>query len=87
MFIQTWNEDKGSKNYNPKRADYPVFLATSQQSGKDNGGEYVYRYGADNAPLLNSKGQRVIEHDLDAIADKFKNWGAEQGFAFCSDES
>ena len=86
IFIQTWNEEKGTPTYNPRKADYPIFLATSQKPGKDNSGEYVYRMGPDNAPLLTAKGQRIIEHDLQEIVIDFRKWGRAQGLGFCSDD-
>ncbi len=54
--MQTWDEDKRSPTYTPKVDEYEVFLATSLKPGKDNSGEYVYRLGPDNAPLLDDDG-------------------------------
>ncbi len=86
LFLQTWNDNKGTEAYNPRRTDYPVFLATSEKSGKDNGGRYVYRVGPDNAPLLSGRGHRIIEHDLDEIATAFRGWGRAQGLHFCMEQ-
>lgn len=83
LFIQTWNEDKKSDYYNPQTNDYSVFLATSDSPGKDNSGDYVYRIGPDNAPLLDSHNHMIVEHDLDEIATAFVKWGKKQGLAFC----
>jgi type I restriction enzyme M protein len=83
IFLQTWNEDRGSRTYNPRRDDYPIFLATSHKPGKDNSGEYIYRIGPDNAPLLSARGSRMIEHDLDQIAEQFVEWGRSQALPFC----
>jgi type I restriction enzyme M protein len=82
LFLQTWNEDKSSSNYNPRKSDYPVFFATSQKSGKDNSGDYVYRIGPDNAPLLDDHGHMIVEHDLDEIAESFQRWGKKIGLRF-----
>jgi type I restriction enzyme M protein len=82
LFVQTWNEDKKSATYNPKVENYPIFLATSQNSGKDNSGDYQYRLGPDNAPLLDDHGHMVVDHDLDQIADGFLKWAAKQELAF-----
>jgi hypothetical protein len=76
----------GSPNYNPRRSDYPVFLATSERSGKDNSGDYTYRIGPDNAPQLNKLGQRIVEHDLDEIVDAFRQWGEREGISFCREQ-
>jgi type I restriction enzyme M protein len=85
LFLQTWDEAEQSSTYNPKVEDYPVFLATSEHSGKDNSGDYIYRIGPDNAPLLDSHGHMVVEHDLDDIANGFIEWGRKQGFGFCKE--
>jgi type I restriction enzyme M protein len=82
LFVQTWNEDKKTATYNPKADNYPVFLATSQNSGKDNSGEYQYRLGPDNAPLLDDHGHMVVDHDLDQIADAFLKWAKKQKLPF-----
>jgi len=85
LFIQTWNGDKNSATYNPKRENYPVFLATSLNPGKDNSGEYLYRIGPDNAPVLDSHGHMIVEHDLDEIAKAFLKWGRKNDLAFCEE--
>ena len=53
-------------------------MATSEQHGKDNSGDYVYRIGTDNAPVLDEHHHLVVEHDLDKIASEFGIWGAKQ---------
>ena len=83
LFIQTWNDDKKAGPLNPKRDDYPVFLATSEKPGKDNSGDYVYVYDEKNAPALDAHHHMIVDHDLDEIAAAFVKWGREQGLAFC----
>jgi type I restriction enzyme M protein len=87
LFLRTWNDDKKSPSYNPRTGDYSVFFATSQQSGKDSSGEYVYRIGEDNAPELDAHGHMVVEHDLDEIADQFLKWLRIEGITFSSEKS
>jgi len=53
--------------------DYPIFMATSQKSGKDNSGEYIYK---------EIDGKRVLDHDLDDIAEAFIEFAKEQKFDF-----
>jgi len=84
LFLQTWNDDKRAGPLNPKVDDYPVFLATSARAGKDNSGDYVYRIGPDNAPMLDKHHHMVVEHDLGEIAAEFVKWGSAQGLAFCN---
>jgi type I restriction enzyme M protein len=86
LFLQTWNEDPMDRAYNPKTETYPVFLATSERPGKDNSGDYVYRIGPDNAPMLDKHGHMVVEHDLDEIADGFVKWAKRQGLRFWEEE-
>jgi type I restriction enzyme M protein len=86
LFLQTWNDDPRSPTYNPKKHDYPVFLATSEKPGKDTSGEYVYKIGPDNAPMLDKHGHMIVEHDLDQIANGFIAWGKKQGLPFCKEQ-
>jgi type I restriction enzyme M protein len=82
LFIKTWNEDKKSPLYNPRISDYPVFLATSERPGKDSSGDYVFKIGDDNAPLLDKHGHMIVEHDLDDIAGAFRAWAKQQKLSF-----
>jgi type I restriction enzyme M protein len=85
LFVQTWNDDPKAGPLNPKKDDYPVFLATSERPGKDNSGEYVVRIAKDNAPALDKHGHLIVEHDLGDIAADFLKWGKKQGLAFCKE--
>ena len=42
LFLQKWNNDKNTADYCPKVANYPIFFATSEKSGKDSSGNYKY---------------------------------------------
>jgi len=42
LFIQKWDEDTSSPTYNPRTDDYEIFMAVSEQSGKDNSGIETY---------------------------------------------
>jgi type I restriction enzyme M protein len=83
LFIQTWNEDKKAGPLNPRVDNYPVFMATSERPGKNNSGDYVYRIGPDNAPVLDKHHHMIVEHDLGQIAEAFIRWGRKQKLAFC----
>jgi type I restriction enzyme M protein len=85
VFVQTWNNDAKSPTYNPRKEKYPIFLATSLKSGKANSGEYIYRIGEDNAPMLDDHGHMIVEHDLDDIANGFIEWGKKKGVHFCEE--
>ncbi|MBE7370032.1 restriction endonuclease subunit M [Ramlibacter pallidus] len=84
LFLQKWGGEAGEPV-----SDYPVFLATSQKSGKNNSGEYIYRKDTkgnlvdeEGVPVTESGRPPAIDHDLDEIADAFIQWGSEQGFGF-----
>jgi type I restriction enzyme M protein len=79
LFLQKW--DEGQK---PLK-DYPIFMAVSKKSGKDNSGEYIY---------LNEKGRRIkseggifeeqgrLDDDLDEIAEEFIKFAKKERFGF-----
>lgn len=76
LFLQKWSEDKQS----PK--DYPIFMAVSKKAGKDNSGEYVYKKDANGNFVYDANGRKVLDHDLDQIADAFIKFAEEQRFSF-----
>lgn len=76
LFLQKWN-----KNEQPLE-DYPIFMAVSKKSGKDNSGDYIYKKDADGNIIRDNKGHKAVDHDLDQIADAFIKFAKEQGFSF-----
>ncbi len=68
IFLQKWDKKKC-----PQVADYPIFFAVSEKSGKNNSGEYVYK---------EVDGEMILQHDLDEIADEFVKWAKEEGLEF-----
>jgi type I restriction enzyme M protein len=75
-----------------KKLDYPVFMATSEQGGKDSSGEYIYQDPAGNI-LKDSDGNPLIEQDCvkyrgedqDGIAEQFVKWAKKQKLSFWSE--
>ena len=65
LFLQKWKEDEQI----PK--DYPIFMATSKKGGKDSSGEYVYRKDSEGNVMYDDFGKKIIDHDLDEIAEEF----------------
>lgn len=79
LFLQKWEE--GQKPLQ----DYPIFMAVSKKSGKDNSGEYIF---------VNEKGQRVtskngifetqenlrLDDDLDEITEEFVKFAKKEKF-------
>ncbi len=76
LFLQKWG-----KNEEPLE-DYPIFMATSQNTGKNNSGEYIYKKDEHRNYIENEDGQKIVDHDLDEIAEGFVNFAKEQRFNF-----
>lgn len=76
LFLQRWGEKEKPLE------DYPIFMAVSKKSGKDNSGDYIYKRDADRNFAYDAKGRRVLDHDLDQIADAFIKFAKEQDFSF-----
>jgi len=79
LFLQKWEENEDPLD------DYPIFMAVSKKSGKDNSGEYIF---------LNEKGQRIkseggifetsgklkLNDDLDEISEAFIKFAKKEKF-------
>lgn len=76
LFLQKWMEKEKPLE------DYPIFMAVSKKSGKDNSGDYLYKKDADRNFAYDAKGRRVLDHDLDQIAEEFIKFAKEQDFSF-----
>lgn len=76
LFLQKWSENEKL----PK--DYPIFMAVSKKSGKDNSGEYIYKKDANGNYAHDARGKKVLDDDLDEIADAFGKFAKEQKFSF-----
>ena len=74
LFLQKW-KDKPLK-------DYPIFMAVSKKGGKDNSGDYIYKKDANGNYFHDTKGRKVLDHDLDEIADGFLKFAKEEKFNF-----
>ena len=95
IFLQKWNDDDSEpKYYCPKVEDYPIFFAVSEQSGKDNSGEYIYATDENGHLILDKHGHFVLEHDLhnhdgdlpDGIAEAFVDFAKSEKLSFWSEE-
>lgn len=76
LFLQKWAENEKPLD------DYPIFMAVSKKSGKDNSGDYVYKKDEDGELVIDERGNKSIDHDLDEIAESFIKFAKEQGFSF-----
>ncbi len=65
LILKKWGENEVVKK------EYTVFMAVSKKSGKDNSGDYVYRKDKDGQLIFDGQGKKILEHDLDQIAEEF----------------
>jgi type I restriction enzyme M protein len=72
IFLQKWKEKE-----NPPK-DYPIFMAVSKESGKDNSGDYIYRKDKDGNLIFDEQGKKILGHDLDEIAEEFRKFREEK---------
>lgn len=76
LFLQKWADGEEI----PK--DYPIFMAVSKKSGKDNSGNYVYKKDEKGEVVIDARGNKLIDHDLDEIANAFVDFAREQELSF-----
>ncbi len=86
LFLQKWNDDHSAGPLCPHVEDYPIFFVTSQNGGKDNSGDYIYKEDKDGHPLLDKHGHMIVDHDLGQTADGFIDFAKRQGFSFWREE-
>ena len=77
LFIQKWDDE-----INPKVEDYPIFMAVSENSGKDKSGDEVYEVDENGERKLDEHNHLIQKHDLDDIAFAFEKWAKEQKLSF-----
>lgn len=77
LFLQKWGKEAGEP-----QADYPIFMAVSKKAGKDNSGDYVYKKDATGKFIHDSKFRKVLDHDLDEIAEGFLKFAREERLSF-----
>lgn len=77
LFLQKWSGEARKPI-----DDYPIFMAVSKKSGKDNSGEYVYKKDEKGNFVLDEKGRRILDHDLNEIAEAFVEFVKKEGFSF-----
>lgn len=76
LFLKKWQKDEKILN------NYPIFMAVSQKGGKDNSGEYVYKKDANGEPIYDIKGRKVLDSDLDEIAEEFIKFAEKEKMDF-----
>lgn len=76
LFLRKWEEKE------KPLADYPIFMAVSKESGKDNSGDYVYKKDKSGEWIFDEQGNRTVDHDLDQVAEEFIKFAKKEGFNF-----
>ena len=77
LFVQKWDDKT-----NPKVDDYPIFMAVSKNSGKDNSGQEIYEVDESGERLLDEHNHLIQKHDLKQIADEFEVWAKRHKLSF-----
>lgn len=78
LFLQKW------KSESEKLDDYHIFMATSENTGKDTSGEYLFKHNPDGALTRDSHGKPIKDHDLAQIGEAFIKFAKEQKLDFWS---
>ncbi len=83
MFVQKWESDEARQ----ATGDYRIFFATSNRSGKDNSGDYIWLDPATRQRVRDTAGKRIgedvaLDHDLGEIAEAFRAFAQEEGLDF-----
>ena len=92
LFVQKWNDDPSVGPLCRKIDNYSVFLAVSENSGKDNSGDYVFLENSDGQHKLDKNGHLIVDHDLhnhneelpNGIAEAFIEWAKREKLSFWS---
>ena len=83
LFVQKWNSDEERI----EAGDYKIFFATSQKSGKDNSGEYIWLDKETKERVRDTSNRKVgediiLDHDLKDIVEAFKAFAQEERLDF-----
>ena len=81
VFLQKWNDDPSVGPLNPRKADYPVFMAISRNGGKTSNGTYLYELDKGRYKL-DHHSHPIIKHDLDNIVQDFVDFARKQRLSF-----
>ena len=77
LFIQKWDD-----NECPKINDYHIFFATSDKTGKDSSGNYIFKKNSSCEVTLDDHGHPIIDHDLEHVSKEFIKFAKMQKFSF-----
>lgn len=80
LFVQKWDD-----KINPKKDDYNIFMAVSENSGKDNSGQEIYEKNEDGTLKLDEHNHLIQKHDLKKITEAFEKWAKKEKLSFWRD--
>ena len=78
LFLQKWPASAEASDGQGRLNDYQIFMAVSKKSGKDNSGDYIYKKDTTGNYFHDQRGRKVLDHDLDEIAEAFLKFVKEQ---------
>jgi type I restriction enzyme M protein len=83
LFLRKWEKDEDPLE------DYPIFMAVSKKSGKDNSGEYIFldekgRRIKSEGGIFETSGKLRLDDDLDEIAEAFIKFAKKEKFEWWS---
>ena len=81
LFVQKWDD-----KLCPKKDDYPIFFAVSENGGKDNSGDYTFVKNGNGQYRLDKNGHLIVDHDLHNYDRELPNGIAEAFIKFAKKE-
>ena len=79
LFLQKWKQNEEPLD------NYNIFMAISEKPGKDNSGNYLFIKDEEGKYIEDEEGNRLIEHDLDEIANEFVKFAKKQNLSLWKD--
>ena len=83
LLVQKWHGDEERID----AGDYRIFFATSQKSGKDNSGSYMWLDKESKERVRDTSNRKIgedllLDHDLNDIVEAFKAFAKEERLDF-----
>jgi len=78
LFLQKWTSDEERE----KAGNYQIFMATSEKSGKNNSGDYVFATDKNGNIVKDESGSYMYDTDLDDVAGQFVEFAKKNKFDF-----
>lgn len=79
LIVEKFNKDEAKLAAAGALDNYPVFMAVPKTAGKDKRGNPLYYRTPEGFELLNDNMEPIIDDELPAVAECFKDWVKEVG--------